>query len=397
MIQGVSNGKDDVIVQGSLPAQNFEEGEGWGIQVNGSYVHIHKMCIKECHEGVRIRNKTSTDISVTYCTFLKNWTSIFYSGSNGYYADNTISGIKGPGNVGGDMTEGHAFDDTPERSGIGNVICYNTITRVSDSIRLHCSDSDAYGNDVLFGSDDAVEFDDGGPNLRLCGNRFSHPGNNGISFQPYIGGPAYVIRNLIFVATEDTIKDRYKSSGAIFINNTFIEAGPTNSEAVTPPEHSYGRNNLFITYGTRSIKYHAEDFVRSPATLDLDYNGYNKLLSAPAWKAFNLPAHESNTLATMYEKTGLEAHGVQIDPQTCFQDPLPTKDEIAQSLNTWSTPHPNFSLKKDSPAIDKGIAIPNVVEQFEGAAPDLGALEYGAPLPHWGVRQESSASASEKN
>ena len=290
------------------------------------------------------------------------------------------------------MTEGHAFDNTPERSGGGNVICYNTITRVSDAIRLHCSEADAYGNDVLFGSDDAVEFDEGGPNLRLWGNRFSHPGNNGISFQPYIGGPAYVIGNLIFVGTEDTIKDRYKSCGAIMVNNTFIEAGKRNAEAVTPPEHIFARNNLFISYGRTSLKYHAEDFVRSPPTLDLDYNGYNKLLGAPAAGTFKLPAHDTSTLPEIRKTTGLEAHGVQLDAEACFQNPLPTTAEIDQALKTWTGVHPDFSLRKDSPAIDNGQIIPNIADVFVGRAPDLGALEFGAPLPHWGIRPETAAS-----
>lgn len=383
-----SAGDGDVVIQCPSPVQNFEDGSGNGIELTGSYVHMHGLTIKEFRVGIRMRTKTATGLSVTRCTFVKNWTAIEYGGSNGYFADNSISGIKGPGEAGGDVTEGHAFDNNPDRTGGGNVICYNTITRVSDALRLHCSDADAYGNDVLFGSDDAVEFDDGGANARLWGNRFTHPGNNGISFQPYIGGPAYVIRNLVFVGTEDVIKDRYKSCGAILINNTFVEAGPKNAESVTPPEHTFARNNLFIGYGRTSMKYHAEDFLRTPATLDLDFNGYNKPLGAPGWKAFNLPKHEIRPLAEIRDATGLEAHGVQLDPAACFKQPLPTREEIDQALKTWTGAHPDLSLKADSPAIDKGVSLPNVADVFEGAAPDLGALEFGAPLPQWGVRPE---------
>jgi hypothetical protein len=43
-------------------------------------------------------------------------------------------------------------------------------------------------------------------------------------------------------------------------------------------------------------------------------------------------------------------------------------------------------LKENSSAIDKGVVIPNAMEDFAGAAPDLGALEFGAPAPQWGVR-----------
>lgn len=385
-------GNGEVIIQGPTPLQNFEEGNCQGIEVTGSYIHLHKLTIKECHDGVRLRNKASTDNSVTSCTFVRNWTAIYYGGSNGYYADNTITGIKGPGRVGGDVTEGHAFADWPAESGVGNVICYNTITRVSDAIRLHCTDADAYGNDVLFGSDDAVEYDDGGPNLRVWGNRFTHPGNNGLSYQPYIGGPAYAIRNLVFVATEDVIKDRYKSCGAIWINNTFVEAGTRNAEAITPPEHTFARNNLFVSTRRSSVKYHAEDFVRQPATLDLDFNGYNKLLGAPAYDTFNLPVHNAGTVADIHKRTGLETHGVQLNAESCFKDPLPDAAELQQAITKWTGRHPDFSLKQGSPAIDKGEIIPNIADVFEGASPDLGALEFGAPLPHWGVRPEAQTS-----
>ena len=165
-----------------------------------------------------------------------------------------------------------------------------------------------------------------------------------------------------------------------------MEAGSRGSEAVTPPEHTFARNNLFISTRRSSVKYHAEDFVRSPATLDFDYNGYNKLIGAPAFDAFKLPAHERGTLAEIQRRTGLEAHGVQLDPESCFKESLPSIEEIKLAVDKWTGTHPDFSLKQGSPAIDKGVVIPNVADVFEGVAPDLGALEYGAPMPHWGVR-----------
>ncbi|MCC7174082.1 MAG: hypothetical protein IT159_02715 [Bryobacterales bacterium] len=35
-------------------------------------------------------------------------------------------------------------------------------------------------------------------------------------------------------------------------------------------------------------------------------------------------------------------------------------------------------------AIDAGVVLPGVNDGFTGAAPDLGALELGAPEPHYG-------------
>jgi hypothetical protein len=45
-----------------------------------------------------------------------------------------------------------------------------------------------------------------------------------------------------------------------------------------------------------------------------------------------------------------------------------------------------MTLKGGCDAIDAGAILPNVNDGFLGAAPDLGAYEYGQPLPHYGPR-----------
>ena len=37
-------------------------------------------------------------------------------------------------------------------------------------------------------------------------------------------------------------------------------------------------------------------------------------------------------------------------------------------------------------AIDTGAVLQNITDGFTGRAPDLGAYEYGVPLPHYGPR-----------
>jgi hypothetical protein len=43
-------------------------------------------------------------------------------------------------------------------------------------------------------------------------------------------------------------------------------------------------------------------------------------------------------------------------------------------------------LAPGCPAVDAGVVLPNVNDGYLGAAPDLGAYEQGAPLPHYGPR-----------
>lgn len=61
--------------------------------------------------------------------------------------------------------------------------------------------------------------------------------------------------------------------------------------------------------------------------------------------------------------------------------------------------HPNLDgdigdarLRPDSSAVDAGLVIPNVTDGFAGEAPDLGAYEAGAPLPHYGPRPRPNRS-----
>jgi hypothetical protein len=44
----------------------------------------------------------------------------------------------------------------------------------------------------------------------------------------------------------------------------------------------------------------------------------------------------------------------------------------------------DFGLRKRSAAIDAGTVLPNVTDGFTGRAPDLGALELGQAVPHYG-------------
>jgi hypothetical protein len=46
----------------------------------------------------------------------------------------------------------------------------------------------------------------------------------------------------------------------------------------------------------------------------------------------------------------------------------------------------DFRLKPGSAAIDAGVSLPSINDDFAGRAPDLGAYELDRPLPHYGPR-----------
>jgi hypothetical protein len=47
----------------------------------------------------------------------------------------------------------------------------------------------------------------------------------------------------------------------------------------------------------------------------------------------------------------------------------------------------DFRLKAGSAAVDRGSMLPTVTDGYLGKAPDLGAVEAGHPLPHYGPRR----------
>jgi hypothetical protein len=47
---------------------------------------------------------------------------------------------------------------------------------------------------------------------------------------------------------------------------------------------------------------------------------------------------------------------------------------------------PDFRLAPGAPEIGRGEVLPNVAEGRDGKLPDLGAVPFGDPLPHYGPR-----------
>jgi hypothetical protein len=60
--------------------------------------------------------------------------------------------------------------------------------------------------------------------------------------------------------------------------------------------------------------------------------------------------------------------------------------DVATLQKLYKADDLDFRLKPGSAAVDAGSPLPNITEGFAGRAPDLGALEVGAAVPHYGPR-----------
>ncbi len=89
------------------------------------------------------------------------------------------------------------------------------------------------------------------------------------------------------------------------------------------------------------------------------------------------------TLKAYAAATGQDKHSKVVDFDIFVNGPKPDFTDITHVVAIDSV---DLRLKKGSAAVDAGVALPNITEGYTGRAPDLGAYEYGVPLPHYGPR-----------
>jgi cysteine-rich repeat protein len=310
---------------------------------------------------------------------------------NGYIADNVVVGSTGWSNstVGAD---GDNLGEGIQITGPGTVICHNSVKGFRDAISLmedgeavNQVSIDIYNNDIEVGADDAIEADFSMGNCRVLRNRITNS-FVGISSQPGLGGPLYLIRNVMYNVVYSPFKLHRGSYGDVALHNTVVKCGDAlGIYAGAVISRALFRNNLFLggagggTYGgygngTGKVIQVAD----ADAACDFDYDG----LGAIGLSAFGgrLGAASFSGLAQLQSST-TEQHAVQLDlgvfaATVEFPASGPFPERAAADLR----------LAAAGAAVDRGVAIPNVNDGFGGSAPDLGAYEAGAPVPVYGPR-----------
>ena len=83
------------------------------------------------------------------------------------------------------------------------------------------------------------------------------------------------------------------------------------------------------------------------------------------------------------EATGLDQHS-RVVSYRIFGNLRPV--DRATPSRVYDPEALDFSLQEGSAAVDTGVVLPNINDGFTGRAPDLGALELGQPIRHYGPR-----------
>lgn len=287
--------------------------------------------------------------------------------------------------------------------GAGHVIAHNAIAYFHDGIGIstygtpeqnperRASSIDIYNNDLHMLGDDFVETDGAVHNVRVFNNRGINAAHGGYSAQPVFGGPAYFIRNVLYhVPSGVAFKFSAKPAGLLVYHNTIIGEHIVSD----PSSNMHYRNNLFLGRDTpdRGIL----TLANATEAYSSDYNGYRPNRNVNDQYRFLGPKKDHpiyaptasdwqrfRSLADLAAATGQDAHSREVDFDIFvnLRPPDPSKRHAVYHAMDL-----DFTLRPHSKAVDAGVLIPTVNEEFGGKAPDLGALETGGPLPHYGPR-----------
>jgi len=355
-------------------------------------------------EGVHVRGHSDVENEYGLRTYNapKNvvikgnrFTDFYYSialnhgGEDWYIVDNEIIGDKDV--VGApDDSSSYGGEGIELQHTSGHTVAYNSISRVADGISSPLFNTDIFRNEIFDTTDDGIEPDYGYANIRVWENRISNVRHNGFSFQPMNGGPWYFIRNQVASPLESALKIRQTSrvllAHNIFVgwNNALGDAWPSGVPGILTFE---SKNNIWISLDDTYVWVHTSgNSIGSGWRTSLDYDGFDWGNSLNAFKWGDNDRYV--TLAEFQDATGLQSNGIRIDKDTCFE----TFD--VQASPPVSMPFQYMALKSSCNAVNAGILLPNINDQFSGSGPDLGAYEFGAALPHYGPRTDDESDGS---
>ena len=300
--------------------------------------------------------------------------------------------------------------------GQGHVIAYNRVRGFHDGIdhatygmpdnypdtpqeRLPVA-IDIYNNDVSVVHDNCFEADGSVRNVRVMRNRCFNAPLGAMSPQPVLGGPVYFIRNIVYNAWWGPVKIHGEPSGVYYLNNTYIGE----FKQLTPMSNVHLRNNLLLGQGTAPRLLSLDTFTNYSSS---DYNGFRPNPESQEAFAWNSPPFEEvrnfypahrdplqntpialtqrafPTLQAYSRETGQDRHSRLVDYDIFVHAPMP---DFSDPTHVVAVDSVDLRLRENAAAIDAGIELPNVTDGFKGSAPDLGAYEFGEPLPHYGPR-----------
>src|SRR5687767_3288210 len=360
-----------------------------------------------------------------------------YSGSSNFYiADNVFVGRNDPNHVIGwaapqiwgkfNGIDGQVHPP-PMASyvavklyGPGHVVAYNSIAHFHDGVNIETYGNpdgsaavdgpkypprelwhrrpvaiDFYNNLMTNFHDNPFETDGGMHNIRVLRNLMLNSASHAFCNQPSLGGPTYWIGNIAYHLPGGSTRLTNGSAGVVMYHNTILS-----ETAAAGASNVHWRNNLFLGENTAPAIFSVNTFTRYSSS---DYNGFRPNPGAEVsfqWatpkagtavypepgRQADLETRAFKTLAEYSASTGQDRNSVLVDYDVFVKVPRLDAADVKTIQNVYDPKDFDFRLKPDAVAVDRGVPLPNVNDGYAGRAPDLGALETGRPLPHYGPR-----------
>jgi hypothetical protein len=263
-------------------------------------------------------------------------------------------------------TKGHNEENAAlsNRGGRGVVVRFNVCQGTTDGVDTGGDDGvtenigvdfDIHDNTITLMGDDALEPETtSGINVRVWHNRVDNV-FSGCSIAPNTVGPTYVLYNTITNYQRGGFKFSLSGTAQIWICHNTVTSTVPGAPAVHPSgpySNIHFRNNILVGNGSAAV---SDDAGESQTGNDYDADSFASYC-AVRWKGVNY-----SSLSALRSGTGFETLGRAGDP--LFVAPG----------NGDYMPGPA------SPAIDGGIRLPGINDTYNGAAPDMGAIEFGIP------------------
>jgi len=291
------------------------------------------------------------------------------------------------------------------KAGRGTSVCYNDIDGYFDAVEADSwnspleyginRDFDMMYNTIRNTGDDAFEPDGGGVNMRMHRNSIRNC-FVAISLAPVERGPVYCTYNdmtYYFLMFKLNVGGCTSLGPAYVYHNsgyTLVQGRAYGGVCISFP----GRGSIPLANKVfmNNVMVGKDMGVRSgrPGCV-FDYNCYGdtgeRRLSF-TWDVFEDGAYRESlfmeTLEEFRAKTGQEEHGIYADPgfvDTTGMGAVPWRRysaaRFSENPQAEDMSQGDMHLLPTSPCIDAGAVIRGINEDFEGAAPDMGAYEFG--------------------
>ena len=265
---------------------------------------------------------------------------------------------------------------------------------------------DFYNNYMTNFHDNAFEIDGSMHNVRVMRNMMLNSASHPFCNQPSLGGPTYWIRNIAYHAPGGSTRLTTGSAGVLFYNNTILTETSAGSAG-----NVHWRNNLMLGENSAPAILAVNTTTNYSSS---DYNGFRPNPGAPAAFQWNSPpwdvpadysglrraglgrggpapnpALETRQFLSLEEysrATHQDQHSLALEYDVFVKVPRLDAKDKATVQKLYKAEDLDFRLKPGSAAVDRGVVLPNITDNFSGQAPDLGALEVGQAPPHYGPR-----------